>query len=183
MILPLLLIKIVIRVFTRELLIEFKEDSFSIDILDKNREEVNNLEYDLKDICAYSVQFPNRRFCSIKFYFKSKTSKSYSFFREKLYDDQMDSEKLIELFQSQIKTYNRGVLPSERIIFEPSFWASSRGFAYIAGLVILLTLAICLHFLLASKTAPISLFFGFSLITQLILKRRADINFYRNMKD
>lgn len=182
MILPLLLLKIVMKIFRREVRISLERRTFSIEINKEGSELRSVFKYSLDEFRSYNIQLPNRRFSSIKFTLKNGKTVEYSFLKEKVNDDQIGTDELIDFFHSNIQDYNKSTSDSEKILFQPSFFASVYGLSCIIALSCLFMVAIVLHFLYHLKSLPVTLFLGFALIIQLLLRRKADIEYYKKMR-
>lgn len=181
MVIPIFFLNMIIRLFTRQVFINLRPDSFTIAIKKEGGEQEEALDYTLNEIESYNVQFPNRRFSAIKINSKNGDSKEYSFLNKKRNDGQMETANLVNSFRSMIEEYNEKVSKSERIFFQPSFFASKQGLVWIIILSCFFAAAITLHFYYQAKTSPITLFLGLGLIVQMLLKRKADIDYYKKM--
>ena len=181
-ILPLLFIKPIMKKFTRRINIKLQKNFFSVAIIKNDNEDKMYEDYPLNQISTYNIQFPTRKFSAIKLNLKKGKSLEYSFFKEKQFVEQTDTEELLKSFQAMIKNYNNMVSTKEQILFVPSFIASFYGLISIVVMVALLSAAILIHILYQVKTLPITLFFGFTLIIQLMLKRKSDLDYYNKMR-
>lgn len=177
---PLFFINVLIKKFTSKVVFDFREKIFSISIINSSGKDEKCKEYYLDEILSFSIQHPNWRFSSIKLKFKNGKSVEYSFLQQKLANGQVTIE-ILKRFYSLIKNYNRSEYTINKILFKPSFFASQKGLFCIGGLCILFFIAVGLHILYQVKSLPFTLFFGFSLIMQLILKRKSDINIYKKL--
>lgn len=176
---PIFLIKLVMKRFTRKIAIDLKEKLFCISVNITGEIPERYLEYYLKEVLDYSIQFPNRRFSSIKLNLKNGKSVEYSFLQQKQQEGQESTDEILKRIHLLIENYNQSKSGEEKILLKPSFFASKGGLFCIVGLCALFLIAICLHVLHQTKSLPIILFFGAALIIQLVLKRKSDINIYK----
>ena len=182
MIAPIFFIRIIMKRFIRKIHVQLGLNHFTITTHKKNGEIDTRKTFELNELQSYSIQFPNNKFNSIIFKLIGGKRFEYSFFKNQKSDDQFPTDKLIESFHSLIHNYNSVKNREQKVIFKPSFFASRNGLLYIVGLVILFLVAIFLQLLYKPKTFPVTLLFGFLLIVQLVLKRKADINLYKRMR-
>ena len=181
-VLPLLFIDWVIKMFTRKIIINLNEVSFSIITIKNNGQEERNETYLLEEISTYNIQFPTRKFSAITFNLREGKAREYCFFKEKKIAEQTNTTDLLGFFHKMIKDYNQRMPSNKQIIFVSSFMASQNGLICIVLMVVLLIVAIFIHILYQAKTLPITLFFGFALIVQLALKRKSDMDYYKKMQ-
>jgi hypothetical protein len=181
---PLLFINSLMKRYTRKVLITLNGESFSIEVLKKmdSYERESLFNYELNELGSYKIQFPNRRFAAIVFNLKPNRTVEYSFSTKKIDSEQTNTDALIESFHKLISDYNNRQPEDKKIPLLPSFYASKYGLYCIIGLLILFSIAIVIHIIYNVKTFSVSLFFGFAMIIQIALKRKADTDFYRKMK-
>lgn len=179
---PLIFIRAVMKRFTRKISIRLQRNLFSVSITKVDEENKEYKEYPFSEISTYKVEFPNRKFSVIKFRLKQEKSIEYSFYKEKQSAEQTQMDDLLRSFQSAIKNYNDSVSSEMRIMLAPSFMASSYGLFCIILIASLLLVAVCIHILYQVKTLPITLFFGFTLLIQLTLRRRTDLEYYNKAR-
>jgi hypothetical protein len=177
MVLPVFLINAVIKIFRREVFIDFHADSFSIKIVKDEAEQ----GYPLNEVSSYNIQFTNRRFSAIRVNLKKGGGKEYSFLNNKIAPDQTETPDLINSFAQMIGGYNSGMAESEKIPFQPSFYASTSGLGCIFILSFLAIVAVAVHFYYQAKTAPVTLFFAVAVIVQLLIKRKTELDYYKKM--
>jgi hypothetical protein len=178
---PILFIKFIFAKFKKKIIVKLEENLFSTSIENKNEDEVYE-QYYLNEIQAYNVQFPTRRFSSIAINLKNGKSIEFSFFTEKQGNEQNSGEEIINSIHLLIKKYNLSLSSAEKINFRRSFFASASGLTCIIAVSFLLLIAIILHIIIQVKTLPISLFFGIAILTQLVLKRKSDLEYFNKMK-
>jgi hypothetical protein len=181
---PLLFINNLMRRYTRKVLITLSGESFSVEVLKKtdSYEREGLFKYELNELGSYKIQFPNRRFAAVVFNLKPNRTVEYSFYKKKIDSEQSNTDDLIESFHKLISDYNNRQPEDKKIPLLPSFYASKYGLYSIIGLVIFFSIAIVIHIIYNVKTLPISLFLGFSMIIQIALKRKTDMDFYKKMK-
>lgn len=176
---PIFLMKAVMNRFIRRVAVDLKKESFSISVYRTGKGSEKYSEHYLNDINSYTIQFPNKRFSSIKLNFKNGNSVEYSFLQQKQDDTQTSTDEILKNFHLMIENYNQGTSVANKIILKPSFFASTGGLACIIGLCSLFIIAVCLHISYQTKPLLITLFFGLAIIIQLILKRKSDIDTYK----
>jgi hypothetical protein len=167
--------------YTYEIEIAISSKSLSF-LINKSIGTVNDsLEIQFSEIKSYKILFVNKRFADIIIYWNENKKNEYSFLREKADENKIDADDLLNKIESAIVSYNNETA-GEKIKLLPSFYASNSGLFCIFFLIILFCIAIILHITYSVKTLPFSLFFGAALLFQLILRRKADIKFYRENK-
>ena len=177
---PFLFISKVLKIFTKKVVIIFKKNSITLTVQNSKNKITSTVEYYLNEIKSYTIQFPTFRFASIKLDLKNGKSVEYSFLQQKQDDTQASSDEILKRFHLIIENYNQTSFDTKKIFLKPSFFASKSGLFSIIGLCCLFIIAISLHISYHQmKSFPISLFFGFMTIIQLIFKRKADIHLYK----
>ena len=179
-VLPIPFFKLLLKKFTKKTVINLFDDSFVITIINSDGNEIQK-EFILKEINSYSIQFPNDNYRSIKFNLRSGKTFEYSFFQKPRNEKETPAEKIIDSYNLLIKDYNK-VNNANQIQFKPSFYATSSGLLCIIGLSALFILATIVVMFKNEKVVPVTLFFGFILIIQLIMKRRKELIYYKSVK-
>lgn len=181
-VLPLIFIKKIIDYYTFEIEVTINKESLDFKIKDKkNNQQYNSTNILFATIRQYEILFVNRRFADIIIYSEEDKKFTYSFLRKSELENQISADQLIKKIQESIIVYNTG-LTKKRINLKPSFYASKLGLYSILLLVILFITAIICHILYSLKTLPVSLFLGFMILIQLILRRKTDMDFYKENK-
>src|SRR5450755_2399820 len=91
---PVLLLKSVLKKYTRSVFVEFSRDFFIFIIFNQKGISVRK-KFDLNNLKSYCVLFPNERFNSIKFQLKDGKIFEYSFFKRKTFSQDIDTKELI----------------------------------------------------------------------------------------
>jgi c-di-AMP phosphodiesterase-like protein len=177
MILPFPFMPLLFRAFTRQVHIGLDPDQFNFQIEEKG-DQINKV-ISMSSLESYSIQYPNERFCSIRFNTSDGKSQEFSFFTRKRDPADTDSAELLELFRKSIYSYNSRKEITRKIVFRPSFYARKEGFYCIVGLSVFLFVGICIASFYKEKTIPLTFLTSLVLIVQLILKRDKDLKYYR----
>jgi hypothetical protein len=157
-----------------------EEQKFLV-IVHKNNSGITfNSEHNLRDIKSYSIQFPNRKLFAIKFNFKLGNFKEYSILKE-IDNSENVEQRLISAFHSMMQLYNKDMPDSDKIHFNPSFYASFYGLLCIVGFLLLFVILITLQIILKVRFFPITIFFGLILLLQIIIRRKSDIDYYKKI--
>jgi hypothetical protein len=177
MVLPLPFMSLLLNAFTRETDVELNHDYFNFGITDKG----NKLEkrIDLTELEYYSIQFPNNKFISVRFWLRSGKANEFSFFREKREGD-INTNELIESLRSSIRTFNSRPGIAKKIALRPSFYASNGGLYSIVALSLFFLAGIILASFYREKSVPVTFVFSLILIVQMILKRKKDLQYYKH---
>jgi hypothetical protein len=178
---PFPLMRILIRRFTREICIQFHIGYFTVEIYDKKRGD-SQRKYKLNELISYSIQFPNDRFSSIKFWLINNKTIEYSFFQKKQSEKEVDTTYLFDAFHKLINDYNVSADDPNKISLRPSFYASSLGLFCIIGLSVAFLIAILLYSLDNVKSLPITFVFSLMLILQIIAKRKKELDYFRKIR-
>jgi uncharacterized membrane protein len=177
LVLPLLLMPLLFRAFTRQVHIELDSEQFNFEIVEKA--DRTNKVISMSSLESYSIQYPNERFCSIRFNTSDGKSQEFSFFTRKRDPADMDSAELLEIFRKSIYNYNSRKEVIRKIVFRPSFYARNEGLYCIIGLSVFLFVGICIASFYKGKTIPLTFLASLALIVQLIQKRSKDLNYYK----
>ena len=177
LILPLPLMPLLFRAFTRQMHIELESDQFNFEIEGKV-DRINKVII-MSSLESYSIQYPNERFCSIRFNTSDGKSKEFSFFTKKRDPADTDSAELLEIFRKSIYNYNSRKEITRKIFFRPSFYARNAGLYCIIGLSVFLFMGICIASFYKGKTIPLTFLTSLLLIAQLIQKRSKDLEYYK----
>jgi len=170
-----------LNLFTKKAFVELYSDPFLVRIFNRDENQSENAN-SLNDILSYSVQFPTDNMSDIKFKLKNGTSPYYSFFQKKKTAEDTDSEELINSFHSLIKNYNQQASTENKIVFLPSFYASTAGLVVISLLSALLILAILIVSLFKGVSSlPFTFIFTVLIIFQLVVKRKKELDYYKRM--
>ena len=177
MILPFPFMPLLFRAFTRQVHIGLDPEQFNFQIEEKG-DPINKV-ISLSSLESYSIQYPNERFCSIRFNTSDGKSQEFSFFNRKRDPADTDSAELLELFRKSIYSYNSRKEVIRKIVFRPSFYARKEGLYCIVGLSVFLFAGICIASFYKKKTIPLTFLTSLALIAQLILKRSKDLEYYK----
>jgi hypothetical protein len=172
--------KVLLKKFSRKAVFQLNPDYFTVEILNE-RGAVYQNEINLREIKSYSIQFPNEKFNAIKFRLINNQLFEWSFFRIKQYDEDIIGADLIDNFIKLINEYNARASTLNKVVFQPSFYATKTGLFCIIGLFVFFVCAILLFALQSEKSLPVTFVFSSILIFQLILKRKRDLEFYKKM--
>lgn len=169
---PLFFINFLMAKFKKEIIIHFQNKLFSIVI------NISDKTYSIhcNEIMSYSIQSPNRRFTSIKLNFKNEKAIEYSFIKDQRL--QIPIDMILNQFHAMIQNYNQGISTKDKIVLKPSFFASKRGWLCICALCLSFFIAIYLHILFQVTSLPITLFFGFAIILQIVMRRNSETKIF-----
>lgn len=177
MVLPLALMPLLLRVFTRDVNVDLSPDQFRFEIMNKKGPEEKIIK--LSEIESYSIQFPTNKINCIRFNLTDGRSLEFSFLKHRKDVSVVDSVELIERFRSAIGEYNSGKAVVRKILLSPSFYASTKGLYCIIGLCVFLVAAILLAFY-KGKSVPLAFLFSLILVSQLISKRWKELQYNKS---
>jgi glutaredoxin 2 len=167
-----------LNLFTKKVLVELYSDHFIVRHFNRDGSQTE-IETCLNDILSYSVQFPTDKISDIKFKLKNGMAIYYSFFHKKT-AQHTDNEELINSFHSVIKKYNQQAPTVNKIVFLPSFYASTSGLVVISLLSSLLIIAIIIVALFKGVSSlPFTFIFTVVIIFHLIVKRKTELGYYK----
>jgi hypothetical protein len=165
--------------FTRKATVKFSSDYFSVEIFNRKTEELehtdNNRLSEIKSFKAINSTKDDSSFLKINF--KNGNKAAYTFLGQGKNDSNTDITNLVVNY---IHSYNSTQSESEKITLAPNLFASKAGTFYIAGLTILLIIALSLQLIYKPKTIPFTLFAGIFLYIQIIAQRKRDV---RDLED
>jgi hypothetical protein len=180
-IVPFMFLQKLRNLFTRNVIVKFNSQSFSIKEYDSKG---NNLLHEFnclwEDIRCYKCSFSSNKYTSITINLKDGVNKNYLFKDNKTENESIQEESVFSIFYSYVSQYNTGKTLDEKICLSPLFLASRSGKFCIILLAILGIAAIIFQFLLAGKLALSSLM-SFSIFLQLILRRENYKTTYKNI--
>jgi len=180
MVIPLFLMPLLLKKFTREMLIELDSDRFRFTILGGTQER--DILVSLPGLKSYTIYYPNDKLVSMQFNFRGGKSTEFTFFQKKKDASAADSNEIVESIRKTIIEYNAHVDDKQKISLCPSFYASRIGLYFIVALSVLLTIGILFAASYKEKSLPIAFIFGLLLVFQLMIRRRKDLNFYNSIK-
>lgn len=170
------------KIFTRNVVTEFNNRSFSIkEYTLKSDNLINEFNCSWEDIKYYKCSFSSNKYTSIKIYLKDGINKNYVFKDNKTEKESIQEESIFSIFYSYISRYNADKIFSEKIFLSPSFLTTRLGTICIILLAILAIAAIVLQFLFTGKLLPLSSLMGFSILLQLIIRRGNYKKTYNNI--
>jgi hypothetical protein len=172
---PVFLLGRIALTFRRKLSVEFTEQSFLFKI--KKKETYTEYNFPLKDILFWCPKVAGRKYAVIKFFLSNGNSAEFSF----ILDDETNAEDIFNEFADYIVAYNK--VSEEKIYVRPSFFATNSGLLSIYGFIILFLITVIVHAIKQFKTFPITMFLGFMMIIQILIRRSAEIKFYKKYND
>jgi hypothetical protein len=173
----------VLKRFTRRVVVSFNSESFSIQVMKLNNNQVDwNNNYDLDAIANYGISFPNRKFVDLRFNLREGKKVTYSFSTIQTDKDQPDAMVLMDKFHALVVNYNQNNSKYGPIEFQPSFYATKTGLLTIILVSIFFIIAVIIHIIYDLKTFPFTLVIGFALIFEVIMKRRTELKYFNKMK-
>jgi hypothetical protein len=179
-----ILIKPIMRRFTRKAIIQLDNNKISFNILKlATGQQESQLEYSFFDIQSYNIKFPTNRFTCLTLNFNSGNKKEFSFLRRQFNNSQSDTDIVIETVHSTFTQFNILHNATNAIGFKPSFYASKKGLYTIIFLTILLSIEIGISIRLNKYLPSTFSLASILLIGQLISRRMTDLAFYKKMKD
>ena len=179
MLLPFLLFPLLLKFVTKTTLFSFNDYDFSVFVSNSQKEK----KLELDDIKSYTVEFPNDRFCEIKFNFNYEKNIEYSFNQKKKHKEDIESSELIDYFHLFIKNCNSTKSDFEKILFKPPFYATNWGLVVIISLIAFLGLGIALYIIYDKKELPLTFLLSFILIMRVVSKRKSDLRYFREIED
>jgi len=176
MIIPIPFLKLLLNIFRKKMHLQIFFDHLQI-LIENHKGYQTEKRIDFTDIKSYSVQFPSEKFSSIKFNLTTNKSLEYSFYNNAFSKEDIGVTELIDSVHESIKKYNRS--ESNKILFVPAFYATTKGLVLISSLIIFLLIGVFLYALYSSKSLPVTFIFSLILIGQLLLRRNKDFNYYK----
>lgn len=167
------------KFFTRKATVKFSSDYFSVEIFNRKTEELehtdNNRFGEIESFKAINSTKDDSSFLKINF--KNGNKAAYTFLGQGKRDSKTDITNLVVNY---IHSYNSAQSESKKITLAPNLFASKAGTFYIAGLTVLLIIALSLQLIYKPKTIPFTLFAGIFLYIQIIAQRKRDV---RDLED
>jgi hypothetical protein len=162
------------KYFTRKATVKFCSDYFSVEIFNRKTEKLehtgNNRFGEIKSFKVINSTKDDSSFLKINF--KNGNKAAYTFLGQGKNDSNTDITNLVVNY---IHSYNGAQSETEKITLAPNLFASKVGTFYIAGLTILLIVALSLQLIYKPKTIPFTLFAGIFLYVQIIAQRKRDV--------
>jgi hypothetical protein len=143
---PFLFQKKIKNKFTKNALLEFDNNSFSITTSNLNNTEITStLTYNWNEIKAYKFTFTQSKLTYLDIYLKDSKHKEFGFKDNKTEDESINSESVFSIFYSFIKAYNINKQGSEKINFVPGLFTKPSGVILLCVLAALIVADIILH--------------------------------------
>jgi hypothetical protein len=172
--------KFLFKKFTRKALIQIYPDHFSVEIVNGEKVESKRV-FHLVEIAACSIAFPTKKFSAIKFLLKNNETFEWCFYQNRQGDEEVIGLDLIKQFIDAIHKYNSSVNKIDKIVFSLPFWTTKSGLFRIVGL---LAFFLIIAFLLPlnNNTFPQIALASYAVLAWgLIVRRKADLAYYKKM--
>lgn len=158
--------------FTKKVLLEFDELSFTMIKYNSSGEVIKKHVYLWAEIKSYTVFFTVNKNTKINIHLRKGVYKYWNFKDNKTSDEALACESLFNSFFTQVKEYNSKAAADKRIVFAPGFFATNSGQIVIYSEITLFIIAFCLHLFLHPKSSFLTLLMGFSFTSQQISMRK-----------
>lgn len=171
---PLILFKPLQRRFLRKVVFTFNDKCISVRISNLRTENIEReYQYSYSDIKSCTLSSSSARTSTIKLFFFQSQKFQCSFVSQ---DDGNNSNVSLILFKT-ICSFNKNI----KLL--PPFYASKSGIVALIILTILLITAITVNILYKPSALPFSLFMGVALYIQIIVRRKRDIEAYKQFQE
>lgn len=168
--------------FTKNALLEFDDNSFSITTSNLNdNEKASTLSYNWDEIKAYKFYFTDSKLTYLDIYLKNGKFKEFGFKDNKTEEESINNESVFSIFYSFIKKYNADKPHNEKIYFAPGFLVKPVGIFLLFILAALIAIDITLHILKYESNIGF-IIFATALFLGLIGKRIEQKRLYERMR-
>ena len=170
-ILPILLMKRISLLFTKEIKITFCDNRFSIFLYNLNNGlEISKVDYEYKDVQSCIVKSTQNQYSTITLNMLDETIK-ITF--KKITSSEPSS--VSETVFRNIKERNKGVQ------LLPTFFLSDSGTNYIVGTGLLMVALLIFHIFYSPESSPLTFIVGVSIFVNILIKRRKDLETFRKL--
>lgn len=171
--LPFLLMKRILLLFTKRVQIVFNDTCFSITLFGfKSQSEISNRIYDYDDIDYCVINSNTGDYSRIKMVFHKEENIEYVF-----KDLEGGKNNISEIVYKMIKRRKN------TIVLKPTLYASKFGTNIINSLAILIVVLVLIHIKYSLKTLPVTLLISGPLLIRILLKRRDDIETFKELEN
>ncbi len=167
--------------FTKNVLLEFNNDHFSLSILKLgNEESTKNLSFKWDEIKSYKFYFTPSKLTYLDLFFKNGTFKEFGFKDDKTEEESIKTESVFSIFYAFVNAYNLGKEEEFKIHFIPGLFARKTGSIILWILGLLTVTDIILH-ILKYNTNYGFIIFGATFFLSILAKRSQQKSFYERM--
>jgi hypothetical protein len=167
--------------FTKNALLDFDNDNFSITTSNLNDDKAaSTLTYHWNELKAYKFYFTGSKLTCLNIYLKNGKRREFGFKDNKTEEESINGESVFSIFYSFIKKYNTDKPDTEKIIFAPGLMAKPAGGLLLFILAALIATDITLHILKRENNIGF-IVFASALLLGLLVKRMQQKRLYERM--
>lgn len=178
-ILPFIFERKIKLIFTKKVLLEFDDLSFSIKLFQsKNEKEEKQLSFNWSDIKSYKFYFTSSKNTILTLYFRNGAIKTWGFKDNKTSNEAIAGEGLFNIFHNYIKQYNLNKNNDQKIVLNLGLLNSKAGTFLIYSEIAIIISGFIFHLIMHPQSSFLTLLMGISLVTQQYFKRRQEKELY-----
>ncbi|HEY5406837.1 MAG TPA: hypothetical protein VIJ92_07115 [Ginsengibacter sp.] len=169
--------------FTKDCLLEFDDNGFSLAIGNSNDHKyISTAKYKWKDIKAYKTNFTASGWTILDFYLQNRIHKEFIFIDNKDEEKSINEKSVFSVFHLYIKEFNAPREKNEQIVLVPGFFATYQGLVALWVVGCLMTTTLILHIIKHNNHA-IFLVIGALFLIPIIGVRKQQESVYNRIKN
>ncbi|MBS1495651.1 MAG: hypothetical protein JSU03_07850 [Bacteroidetes bacterium] len=167
--------------FTKNALVEFNDNSFSIATSNLNDDAmISNMNYNWDEVKAFKFYFTPSKLTYLSIYLKDGSHKQFGFKDNKTEVESINGESVFSIFYFFVKNYNKYNPKGEEINFVPGLLAKPIGIILLCVLAVLIITDIILHVFKYDNNIGF-LIFGTGLFFGLLVQRTQQKKLFKRM--
>jgi hypothetical protein len=183
--LPVIFMRKIKALFTREALLNFDKENFTIATFRLGREkEIKSYSYRWEEIRAYKIYFTVSNLTFLDLFLRNGKFKEFAFKEGKTFDESVNDEgaNLLKCFRSSVKEFNQQREGQSQITLSPGLLTTSAGTFWLVAVGALLIAAILVLIFVKGSSAAF-LLIGLGAYLPLLVKRRMDKASFKKMME
>ena len=175
-ILPFIFEKKIKQAFTKQILIEFEDLSFSIYTFNSKNEISRQINIKWSDIKSYKFYFSPAKNTMLSIYLKDGKIKNWGFKDNKTSKEAISGDSLFNIFHAYISQFNKNT--NNRILLNRGFLNSKSGSILLYTEIFIVITGFIIHLIFQPQSSFLTFLVGFSLVIQQFLKRNQEKRLY-----
>ncbi len=182
-ILPFVYLKQFRNYFTKNVLLTFDENHFSITISKLEDDEVvNKIVFKWENIRSYKFYFTPSKLCYLNIFFRKGRFREFGFKEDKTQEEAIKEESVFSIFRRYVNQYNSDKAVKDRILLSPGFLTTKAGTVILVLVGLSMVFATIFYSIHTEKFSPFFIV-GLCSFLPLLGKRWQDKKFYDMVKN
>lgn len=174
-VLPFIFEKKIKKSFTKRILLEFTDSTFSVTTYQSNDDIVSKQsQIKWSEIKSYKVYFSLAKNTILYLYLRDGTFKSWNFKDNKTFDEAIKDESIFKVFSSFINKFNTNNSNDVKIALNMGFLNSKTGTFVLYSEIVIIVAGFIFHIIMHPPSSFLTFLMGFSIILQQLIKRKQE---------